>query len=61
LPKIFRPATLPELVTWTTANPGKINFSSNQTRGECPGVLFENLTWAKSCSSFLDRGAGARP
>lgn len=49
--------TLAELVSWMTANPGKINFVNQNAAANVTGVLFENLT--KQKVQFIPyRGAG---
>src|SRR6266403_501475 len=49
--------SLPELVTWMKANPGKINFVNQNAAANVTGVLFENLT--KQKVQFIPyRGAG---
>src|SRR3978361_89654 len=48
---------LAELVTWMTANPGRINFVNQNAAANVSGVLFENLT--KQKVQFIPyRGAG---
>jgi tripartite-type tricarboxylate transporter receptor subunit TctC len=50
-------SNLAELVTWMTANPGKINFVNQNAAANVTGVLFENLT--KQKVQFIPyRGAG---